>query len=53
MSYRLLCRVFKRVEQVGASRLIVIGSDEAAQEAVKVKVLATREETLVPIKDLV
>ncbi|GAQ86789.1 Histidyl-tRNA synthetase [Klebsormidium nitens] len=45
--------VFKRVEQVGASRLIVIGSDEAAQEAVKVKDLATREETLVMIKDLV
>ena len=44
--------VFKHAERLNAARLIIVGEDEWAQGNVRVKSLASREETDVPFNEL-
>eukprot|EP00898_Chlorokybus_atmophyticus_P004940 jgi/Chlat1/5447/Chrsp36S05450 len=44
--------VFKYADRCGASRLIMVGKDEWEKGVVKVKVLATREETEMAVSEL-
>ena len=52
LELRKLKWVFKHADRCGASRLVMVGAEEWAQGTVRVKDLAEREETVVPIDAL-